>query len=166
MFLMCHGFSFIIAVTPPPMQKIRLYAMYKTCGVRIPEMPLLFKKPTAVWFPPMRWNEQRFFFSFNVRKTVNIHLNCHPVIPFIFYFNTLMLLREYITLHYFYCLFNLILHGRVPASPLTPYNINFVQHGFTERATFEERNLPLSKRVYCTEKRDITEHCHRETSCL
>jgi hypothetical protein len=34
-------------------------------------------------------------------------------------------------------LFNLIFHGRVPVSPLIPYNINFVQRGLTERTIFE-----------------------------
>jgi hypothetical protein len=36
-------------------------------------------------------------------------------------------------------LFTLLFHGRVPVSPLIPYNIKFVQRGFTERAVFEER---------------------------
>jgi hypothetical protein len=38
-----------------------------------------------------------------------------------------------------FLLLALTFHGRVPVSPLTPYNIKFVQRGFTERAAFEER---------------------------
>jgi hypothetical protein len=38
-----------------------------------------------------------------------------------------------------FSLFTLTFHGRVPVSPLIPYNIKFVQRGFTERAAFEER---------------------------
>jgi hypothetical protein len=37
------------------------------------------------------------------------------------------------------CLFTLIFYGRVPVSPLIPYNIKFVQRGFTERVALEER---------------------------
>jgi hypothetical protein len=44
---------------------------------------------------------------------------------------------HYITFIIF-CLFTLTFHGRFPVSPLIPYNIKFVQRGFTERAAFEE----------------------------
>jgi hypothetical protein len=36
-------------------------------------------------------------------------------------------------------LFTLTFHSRVPVSPLIPFNIKFIQRGFTERAAFEER---------------------------
>jgi hypothetical protein len=38
-----------------------------------------------------------------------------------------------------FCYFTLTFHGRVPVSPLFPYNTNFVQRRFTERAAFEKR---------------------------
>jgi hypothetical protein len=39
--------------------------------------------------------------------------------------------------------------GRVPVSPLILYDIKFVQRGFTERGTFEER-VPCFGRGFLT----------------
>jgi hypothetical protein len=47
----------------------------------------------------------------------------------------------------FYCLFTLTSDGRVPVSPLIPYNIKFVQRGFSERTAFEE-GIPRAGRGF------------------
>lgn len=39
-------------------------------------------------------------------------------------------------------------HGRVPVSPLIPYNTEFVQRGFTHRAAFEERGFTVLKFMF------------------
>jgi hypothetical protein len=57
-----------------------------------------------------------------------------------FLYYTVFSLINIITVYLrFSCLFTSTFHGRVPVSPLIPYNIKFVQRGFTERAAFEER---------------------------
>jgi hypothetical protein len=53
-----------------------------------------------------------------------------------------MLIFKYhysILVYMVFCSFTLTFNGRVPVSPLIPYNIKLVQRGFTERAAFEER---------------------------
>jgi hypothetical protein len=47
---------------------------------------------------------------------------------------------------YLFFLFTLAFHGRVPVTPLIPYNVKFIQRGFTERAAFDER-IPRAGRV-------------------
>jgi hypothetical protein len=42
--------------------------------------------------------------------------------------------------------FTLPFDGRVPTSPLSSYNINFVQHGITESAAFKECVCGIARR--------------------
>jgi hypothetical protein len=54
-------------------------------------------------------------------------------------YHSLFINKYHYSIFIFFCLFTLTFHCRFPVSPLFPYNIEFVQRGFTERVAFEER---------------------------
>jgi hypothetical protein len=79
-------------------------------------------------------------------RTCNIDVEPLKCLPVILNHCTTQFVHKYrYRIFIIFCLFALTFHGHIAMSPLIPYNIKFVQCGFTESTTFEEHILHVTQ---------------------
>jgi hypothetical protein len=67
--------------------------------------------------------------------------------------------QKFCSIFIYFCIFTWIFHGRAPVIPLIPYNIKFVQRGFTESAAFEKSIPHFGQRFTVLKFGDGNECC-------